>query len=237
MLIIIVPYRDRAAQKHIFIPHMKAFLSRKNIEYKICFVEQSDDNRPFNRGFLKNVGFVEMKKKWGHIQNLTYCHHDIDTIPMQDDCIYELYDRNTVYNPYGVDHALAKIYLYTGEAYETVNGNPNNFWGWGMEDVCLQGRFNAAGIRTDRTNFEYIGTNIKFNDILVTENTRAWPSRNIEENIALFRYEQANFHTSRENGLSNLKYTLLSAIDIEEPISHILVNIDMELCDNGLNLP
>ena len=60
MLIIIVPYRDREAQKHIFIPHMKAFLSRKNIEYKINI--EYDDTQHIDTGKFKYD-----KKLWENI--------------------------------------------------------------------------------------------------------------------------------------------------------------------------
>ena len=59
MLVILVPYRDREAQKDIFIPHMKAFLDNKGIHYKIIICEQSDDDRPFNRGAIRNIAFIE----------------------------------------------------------------------------------------------------------------------------------------------------------------------------------
>ena len=65
---IIVPYRDlhpsqnRAKHLQQFVPHMKQFLSglvdaHKIGDYHIYIIEQSDDNRKFNRGKLLNIGF------------------------------------------------------------------------------------------------------------------------------------------------------------------------------------
>jgi len=234
MLIIIVPYRDRKAQKDIFIPHMKAFLKRKNIEYKICFIEQSDDGRPFNLGATKNIGYLEMKKRFANPDNtnLTYCHHNIDILPKSDECIYELRDQNTVYNPYGVKHCYAKIYFYSGEVYEHINGNPNNYWGWGIEDVCMQARADVRGVRTDRTGFEWLFEGKKFMETPGAENTKAWPKGNVDQLIALYYYEAAHRETSDLNGLSNIKYTVLSVDEesTEENVIHIVVNIDMP-CD------
>ena len=60
-LIIIVPYRDREQHKFYFDRHMKYIL--ENYDYEIIFVHQKD-NRPFNRGGMKNIGFLYAKNKY-----------------------------------------------------------------------------------------------------------------------------------------------------------------------------
>ena len=55
-LAIIVPYRDREEHLAQFVPHMDKFLSDRDIPYKIFVVEQKNE-RPFNRGWLVNVGY------------------------------------------------------------------------------------------------------------------------------------------------------------------------------------
>ena len=62
-LAIIVPYRDREEHLARFVPHMDKFLSDKEIDYKIFVVEQGND-RPFNRGWLINVGYAI---SWKHL--------------------------------------------------------------------------------------------------------------------------------------------------------------------------
>ena len=79
---IIVPYRDihpkQNRRKHLekFIPHMLHFLSNqlqssssssttkdsKLLDYHIYIIEQSNDERKFNRGKLLNIGFDIAKK-------------------------------------------------------------------------------------------------------------------------------------------------------------------------------
>ena len=231
MLVIIVPYRDREAQKDIFIPHMKAFLEKKAIPYKIIICEQSDDGRPFNRGAIINIGFLESRCILENINNdITYCFHDVDTIPVKDTCIYELADRNSVYHPYGVDTSLGGIIFLTSEAIAASNGFPNNYWGWGLEDVCLMARLQVCGLRIDRTNFEWIGAEILFNKISAIENTKVWPKSDIEIIKALYYYEAEHRETARINGLSNIKYRVLSKETLSENVIHIVANIDMP-CD------
>jgi hypothetical protein len=231
MLVIIAPYRDREAQKNTFIPHMKAFLEKKCIPYTIIICEQSDDGRPFNRGAIRNIGFLEAKQ---HLENtytnITYCFHDIDTIPLKDECIYELTDRNSIYHPYGVHTCLGGIIFLTSEAFLASNGYPNNYWGWGLEDVCVMARLQVYGLRIDRTNFEWLDDCILYTKIPGVENTKVWPKSDIETIKALYYYEAEHRETAMMNGLSNIKYTVISKDTSSENVIHIVVNIDMP-CD------
>ena len=59
MKIFIVPYRNRAGQLNVFLNHMKYLLEDiSQNEYRIYIVHQVD-NRPFNRGAMRNIGFLE----------------------------------------------------------------------------------------------------------------------------------------------------------------------------------
>ena len=89
-LAIIVPYRDREEHLAQFVPHMDKFLSNKEIDYKIFVVEQGND-RPFNRGWLINVGYTIAKE-----QGFDYfCFHDVDMLPEDETCDYSWVDKPT----------------------------------------------------------------------------------------------------------------------------------------------
>ena len=63
---IIVPFRDRPDHLRIFLNNMHPYLMRQRLHYKIFLVEPHS-NLTFNRGMLKNIGFVEAMKdsnKW-----------------------------------------------------------------------------------------------------------------------------------------------------------------------------
>ena len=90
---IIVPYRDlhvaqkRAAHLSKFVPHMLQFLSKLQIAgsisgYHIYIVEQSDDQRKFNRGKLLNIGY-DLARKSGR-QHDVFIFHDVDLLPQAD---------------------------------------------------------------------------------------------------------------------------------------------------------
>lgn len=89
---IIVPYRDldpaqrRSAHLEQFVPYMEDFLSKavdggaaaEGVgEFHVYVVEQSADNRKFNRGKLLNIGF-DLAKQEGCA---AFLFHDVDLLP------------------------------------------------------------------------------------------------------------------------------------------------------------
>jgi hypothetical protein len=153
--IFIVPYRNRVEQKFFFTKHMSYILENDN-SYEIYFSHQNDE-RIFNRGASKNIGFLAMKLKYPkHYKNITFIFNDVDTVPF-----YNIFDYNTlkgvVKHFYGFTHSLGGIISIKGSDFELINGFPN-YWGWGMEDNCLQKRCNLYKINIDRSQFYPIGS-------------------------------------------------------------------------------
>ena len=76
---IIVPYRNRESHLSIFTKIMPNILEDKN--YEIIFVHQYD-KRPFNRGAMKNIGLLYLKRYYPEsYKNITMVINDIDTMP------------------------------------------------------------------------------------------------------------------------------------------------------------
>ena len=153
--VFIVPYRNRIQHKFFFSKYMSFILENDN-DYEIYFTHQCDA-RTFNRGAVKDIGFIALKNKYPeHYKNITFIFNDVDTIPFTKIFDYET-EPGVVKHYYGFKYALGGIVVMKGEDFEKTNGFPC-FWGWGMEDNVLQKRCEAVGLKIDRNVFYNIGS-------------------------------------------------------------------------------
>jgi hypothetical protein len=158
VVVFVVPYRDRANQLGLFQRHMReVVLADCGYPYQILVVHQAD-SRAFNRGALKNIGFLWARTTWpDDYQSMTIVFHDVDTMPFLAGQFDYRTTKGVVKHFYGLRFALGGIVSITGADFERVNGFPN-FWGWGFEDNCLQNRVKKAwGLEVDRSHFYPMG--------------------------------------------------------------------------------
>jgi hypothetical protein len=135
---------------------MTGFLLEGETDYEIYFSHQTD-KRSFNRGAMKNIGFMAIREKYPeHYKDIDFVFNDVDTIPFHKIFTYST-SPGVVKHYYGFRYALGGIVVIKGADFERVNGYPN-FWGWGNEDNCLQARCLQAGLRIDRSQFYEIGS-------------------------------------------------------------------------------
>lgn len=153
--IFVVPYRNRPQHKYFFCKYMSFILEDKD-DYEILFAHQHD-TRTFNRGAMKNIGFIAARNKYpDYYRDITFIFNDVDTIPFHKIFDYET-EHGVVKHYYGFNHALGGIVVMKGADFERINGFPC-FWGWGMEDNVLQKRCEQAGLAIDRSVFYPIGS-------------------------------------------------------------------------------
>ena len=153
--VFIVPYRNRIQHKFFFSKYM-SFILENDEDYEIYFTHQCDA-RTFNRGAVKDIGFIAVRNKYPeHYKDITFIFNDVDTIPFN-----KIFDYETTYGVvkhyYGFKYALGGIVVMKGADFEKTNGFPC-FWGWGMEDNALQKRCEAVGLKIDRSVFYNIGS-------------------------------------------------------------------------------
>ena len=152
-IVFIVPYRDREHHLKFFSVYMKHVLSDYDpSSYEIYIVHQKD-GRPFNRGGMKNIGFLAVKEKYpNEYQDITFVFNDVDTVPYDSDIIQYETRAGIVKHFYGVKFALGGIFSIKGGDFERTNGFPN-FWAWGGEDNYMQYRVLQSGLKIDRRGF------------------------------------------------------------------------------------
>jgi hypothetical protein len=151
-IVFIVPYRDREPHKHFFSKYMNETVMAdyvKNRDYAIYFVEQKD-MRPFNRGAMKNIGFLALKYKYPlNYKDITFVFNDVDTVPYKNILDYRT-THGVIKHFYGFTFALGGIFSITGADFERIGGFPN-FWSWGFEDNYLLKRVIENRITVDRS--------------------------------------------------------------------------------------
>lgn len=156
-LVFIVPYRDRIQHLTHFNNYMKHVLEDMDPnDYKI-FIAHQDDKRSFNRGAIKNIGFLAIKKQYPNdYKDITFVFNDVDTIPYDKNILNYETSNGIIKHFYGFTHALGGIFSIKGEDFEKTNGFPN-LWSWGYEDNLMQERVLSAGLKIDRSNFFPLG--------------------------------------------------------------------------------
>jgi N-terminal region of glycosyl transferase group 7/N-terminal domain of galactosyltransferase len=201
--VFIIPYRDREIQKNNFIDKMKELLIDIDpSDYNFFFIHQCD-SRIFNRGALKNIGFIMLKNAYPYTyKNITLCFNDVDTIPsckglITDYCTIE----GVIKHFYGYQFTLGGIVSINAHDFEKINGFPN-YWAWGFEDNMLYNRAISAGIYVDRSVF------YKIDDLRITQINNS-PIRVVSK-VEFSKY----YHKDNEGitDISNLHYNIVDMI-------------------------
>lgn len=101
------------------------------------FVIEQDNERPFNRGWLLNVGSVISHEKGANV--LVY--HDVDTLPVREVEYLVVPDHPTQLSSeidrFGFQPPYPKnaggVTLLTYDQFVKLNGFSNHYEGWGAE--------------------------------------------------------------------------------------------------------
>jgi len=226
-LAIIVPYRDRQQHLDQFVPHMRAYFARdkldKAIDYRVLIVEQ-ERGLPFNRGALKNAGFLLAEGQSDYC-----CFHDIDYLPIWAD--YSFAEVPTPIVWYGaeerpiapartnkvakhnLEHFFGGALIVPNADFRAVNGYSNDYWGWGYEDEDIKARFVAAGIVTGRRKGTFLPL------VHESEGFRldTTPSPIALANQQLLRERWAAAPAAAAEGLGTLAFEVIARASLADP--------------------
>lgn len=220
---IIVPYRDNQFQNRS--GQLKQFLAYFSKEYPkgaVYIIEQSEDGKKFNRGKLLNVGF-DLAKKEGHD---LFIFHDVDLIPDQKMLEYYTLNCDGVIHQgfqwkdkYTFEHFLGGVTSMNAKSFEKVNGYPNDRWGWGSEDDSLMNRVMEIGLPVIRPDEGVI----KEIEHKPTPNFKELTIEPVQKKRLILK--NLKEEAWKRNGLSNLKYKVLSEKKIGKKGKQVVVDI------------
>lgn len=153
MKVYIVPYRDRAEHLEFFRTYLKHV---ERADHRVLVVHQCDA-RPFNRGAMKNIGFLAVKQLYPETyQNVTLVFNDVDIMPYKEGVFHTDTVAGVVKHNYGYTTCLSASFVIKAGDFEKTGGFPN-LWAWGLEDFIIQERVLASGLRIDRSRFKPVG--------------------------------------------------------------------------------
>ena len=215
--IFIVPYRDREHHKTHFLKYMEYILEDYDKgTYEILIVHQND-NRPFNRGAIKNIGFVYAKEKYKYYKDIIFIFNDIDTIPSEKNLLDFNTDKGIIKHYYGFDFCLGGIFSVKGEDFEKMNGFPS-YWTWGYEDNVIAYRAEINNIKIDRGLF------FPFGDMHIIQSV---------DGLSRFR----NNKTPTINLLKNEKNGIINIKNIKYKFNNETNMLDVDHFDCGIEIP
>ena len=225
--VMIVPYRDRKKQLDIFLEKTLPRLNKYLNNVEVLIIEQ-EKGKPFNRGKVLNIGVKE-----SDYDSYLYTH-DVDVHPFRH-TIYNIYDQKLdekeiigIYT--SKFDTLGGIIKFKKKTFEIVNGFPNNYWGWGMEDKALQNRV------------EFMNINIKKSILQDTLNENDYflvNDKDIKRVVSHDAQEKHNFvykdfkkldnmgkyKSVFNSGLNNLEYRITNKEQLMENVKKITVEI------------
>ena len=211
-VVIIVPFREsnpetkeRTKQLFEFAEHYHKFIP--NLE--ILIIEQSNDNKKFNRGALLNIGFDLSKDSPGNV----FIFHDVDLLsPSSISNVYSSYPKHPIHianlwtEKYTFSDFLGGIISFNKKDFIRINGFPNDFWGWGGEDDAMYNRLANLNIPITKITGE--------EKIKGLEHKHQGDDASTK-NIFKAKGILSDLKTWRKNGLNSLKYDIINVEDFE----------------------
>jgi hypothetical protein len=134
-------------------------------DYEFYVIHQ-EDSREFNRGAMKNIGFLYIKEKYPKdYSHITLVFNDVDTMPQDKHYINYYTTPGVIKHFCGFVYTLGGIVSITGQDFEKLTGYPN-FWAWGYEDNTLYQRAKKRGMIVDRSVFCDFHSDKKFTNFI-----------------------------------------------------------------------
>jgi hypothetical protein len=147
---IVIPYRNRDYHANVLVPHLITYRrTHFPCDFFHIWVIEQDDEHPFNRAWLGNVGITLALNSSIRYDCIVF--HDVDLKPA-DGVPYTVCDKPVQLSSelehfnWGIPYKTSAggVVSMKPEHWKAINGFSNNFVGWGGEDDDLHHRLRAA---------------------------------------------------------------------------------------------
>lgn len=222
MIFLIAPYRDRPQQFKLFIEHYSLFLDLEKV--KIIIFEQAN-SKPFNKGLLHNCGIKYLYKNNIVTDEDIVILNDIDClinphkIEFMLDSPEETFKQIFGYSKIWFNrfHCLGGIFSFKLKNFLKINGFPNDYWGWGAEDLALGYRAEKNNYIIDKSKIIDVSNTVDINRLSNPSSGKVRNRTNII-NIAKLNSEIHKPFLSLINGINNCVFRLVDRYDYENYI-------------------
>jgi glycosyltransferase involved in cell wall biosynthesis len=211
---VVVPFREQVEQKRG--DQLKKFIAYfEKLDWPVLIVEQTEGKK-FNRGALLNVGYDLVDTHY-------IIYHDVDLLPKQTLLpYYRAFPESPIHigksiTKYDSPSFLGAVVSVSKKDYKTINGFPNNFWGWGGEDDAFRIRLQRADIKVLQPTIKSGFTELPHVD------TRINPEWKNMEKWEKLKEEREG---TNKSGLSDLKYEIVGKEQITPNILKVTVDIN-----------
>ena len=227
--IILIPYRNRKSHLKYFLEHTVPIIQEFMPNTKVIVIEQCE-GKLFNRGKILNVGFKEYSDKTKY-----FITNDVDINPTKL-CIETYYnryvDKEHVLGIYTSFHdTLGGVIKIRSTIFNKINGFPNNFWGWGVEDKAFQNRceyFNIKKITSLTDNIDHPMFFKIFDDIKDKFiDKKHYEDRRVENKKKNFKKktDKDKKKLIMSSGLNTLDYKIVKRKELHKIVELIKVDI------------
>ena len=225
-LTIIVPIRNREKQLKKLLENYQSLFKNKNIDYRIYIIEQTQ-GKTFNKGKINNVGFKISELENKHTQN--YLFNDVDNYPLSKNTYNYNVNSEGIHHLFGHRHCLGGILIMNKNIFKKINGYPNDFWGWGGEDVDLKKRAENLGVKIIRKQFIDRSDNKRLklveDDITQGKQTHISIRPNEKKKKINMKKYKENPKSIFDNGITNCNYKILKKKIVSPNVYRFLVDI------------
>ena len=231
MIYIIIPYKEKKDQLASYLTSVIPIFKECLEEFRMIIVEQCN-TKPLNKGLLLNTAIIHLNLQ--HDDDIIF--HNVEIVPTRSavlECYKTDVDSKTVLGICSNESGMDGVVKMKKSTFESINGYPTNYWGWGFEGETLRERLNLAGVESiikyiPNTMLCLANFYIADNAVSVSRKRRLEGQRN-ETLHKLFCHSnrEKKIYTISRSGLNSTHYKVIRHVFMEREPCVELISVDI----------